>query len=260
MANTLNIDTATVNLSFTLGVDDLVYDSSNPDIICNIPVTFTNTVTLEKNIIGTTTTIPLVDFVAHSSTVPLIRSTADVANAIVLRSYDNSSVLNTSLDSAGKFFSRRVSADAYVVTALEQAVGAVTLGFTGPSLFACDASGGTITFTLPAIDVNSPNGYQFTFKKTDVSANSIFVSASGGQSIDGATSVSLAYQWSLLKLVSIVSGGSGYWLIIDTTGTAGPKGDTGTTGSTGTKGDTGTGAKGDTGTAGLQGDTGAAGS
>lgn len=256
MANTLVIDTVTVDLSFTLGASDLVYDGS--DIVCNVPVTFSDTVTIEKNVVGTTTTIPLVDLTAHSSTVPLIKSTADVANAIVFRSYDNSVVLNTSLDSAGKFFSRRVSADAFVVTTAEQTVGAVTLGFTGPSLFACDAAGGVITFNLPELDVNSPSGYEFVFKKTDVSTNSVFISASGGQSIDGATSISLAYQWSLLKLVSIVSGGSGYWLIIDTTGTAGPKGDTGT-GPTGPKGDTGTGVKGDTGTSGLQGDTGAAG-
>src|ERR1035437_6505741 len=247
--NILNINTEVV----TLGIDDLVYDFITPSIVVGCIVDFDNTVTIGKNIVGATTSIPLVDLTAHSSSIPLIRSIADVANALVLENIDNSDVTNSYLDSTGRFFSRRVTADSFAVTTHEQSVGAVTLGFTGASLFACDASGGPITYTLPTLDSNSPSGYQFTFKKTDVSVNTVMVSASGGQGIDGATNTYLTSRWGLLKVVSIVSGGSGYWLIIDTSGTTGPKGDTGT-GATGSKGDTGTDTKGDTGT---HGDTGA---
>jgi|ERR1035438_8679075 hypothetical protein len=210
--NSLFIDTLQVDLSFTLGATDFVYDGT--DIVCAVPVDFTNTVTIGKNLIGATTTVPLLDLIAHSTTVPLFLSTADVANALVFENVDNTAVTNSYLDSTGRFFSRRISADAFAITTQEQTVGAVTLAFTGASMFACDATGGTITYTLPTLDTNSPSGYQFTFKKTDVSVHPVFVSTSGGQSIDGATSVTVASQWGVLRLVSVVSGGSGYWLSV----------------------------------------------
>ncbi len=214
MANLLEIDTVVVNLGLTLGVDDLVYDETIPSIVCNIPVTFHGTITLDKNVVGSTTTIPLVDLTPHSSTVSLIRLTADVANALVLKSYDVDTTLNTSLDSNGNFYTRFISADNFAVGTQIQTVGGVTLAFTGPSLFSCDASGGDITYTLPTLTGGSPSGYKFTFVKIDVSVNTVMIAASGGQSINGVTDVLLTTQWSKVTLVSIVSGGSGYWLSV----------------------------------------------
>lgn len=208
------IDSGIVTSSFILGVTDFVYGSALPEITFNKDTLFNETVTISKNVIGTTASVPLVDLVPHSATIPLFQTTADVASALVLKNVDNSAVVNTTLYSDGKFFSRQVKADNFVVGTLEQSAGAVTLGFSGPSLFACDASSAPITFTLPLIDASSPSGYQFTFKKTDVSTNAVMVSASGGQAIDGVTDKIMTTQWNALKIVSIVSGSSGYWLTI----------------------------------------------
>lgn len=208
------IDSGIVTSSFILGVTDVVYGSALPEITFNKDTLFNDTVTIFKNIIGTTASVPLVDLIPHSATVPLFQSTADIASALVLKSVDNSAVVNTTLYSDGKFFSRQVRADNFVVGTLEQTAGAVTLGFSGASLFACDASSAPVTFTLPLIDANSPSGYQFTFKKTDVSTNAVMVSASGGQAIDGVTDKIISTQWGALKVVAIVSGSSGYWLTI----------------------------------------------
>src|ERR1035437_6784181 len=176
--NILNINTEVV----TLGIDDLVYDFITPSIVVGCIVDFDNTVTIGKNIVGATgATSPLVDLTAHSSTVSLIRSTADVANALVLENIDNTAVTNSYLDSTGRFFSRRVTADSFAVGTSIQTAGSVALTFTGVSFFACDATSAPITFSLPTLDSNSPSGYQFTFKKTDVSVNTVMVSASGGQ-------------------------------------------------------------------------------
>ncbi|MFN8371192.1 MAG: hypothetical protein U0T83_11290 [Bacteriovoracaceae bacterium] len=74
-----------------------------------------------------------------------------------------------------------------------------------------DASGGTITLTLPtAVGIE---GRQYTLKKTDSSTNAVTVSTTAAQTIDGATSFSLANRYDNL---TIVSDGAN-WSIISST-------------------------------------------
>lgn len=213
-ADIVSAETVQINTSFILGDNAFVYGSALPEVSFNIPVDFHDTLTIYKNLIGATTSIPLFDLTPHSVAVPLVNYEADIANALIIKSTDDTAVVNTTLYSDGKFFSRQVRADNFIVGTHEQVAGAVTLGFTGVSFFACDASSAPITFTLPLIDVNSPSGYQYTFKKTDISTNQVMVSAQAGQPIDGVTDKIITTQWGSLKLVSVVSGSSGYWLSI----------------------------------------------
>jgi hypothetical protein len=221
--NGLHADT-----NFSLGANKVVFSATGPTldvsadtlstfagaVVLGDTLTVAGTITVGKNLVGTTATIPIIDLVSHSAAVPLFLSTSDIASSLVFKNVDEHAVVNTTLYSDGKFFSRQVSADNFVIGTAEQAAGAVTLAFTGVSLFACDATAAPITFTLPLITANSPSGYHYTFKKTDVSTNQVMVSAQGGQSIDGVTNKIITAQWGSLKLVSVVSGSSGYWLTL----------------------------------------------
>jgi hypothetical protein len=200
----------------TLGVNAFSYlpdAGEGPLAYFNVPLDCHDTLALYKNLIGATTTVPLFDLTPNSIDIPLINSEATTPSALVIKSSDDSSVVNTTLDSDGKLFTRQVKADSFIVGTQEQTVGAVPLHFNdGPSFFACDAVGGVITFTLPELTADSPSGYEYSFKKIDASSHPVMVSASGSQSIDGVTDKLITTRWGSLKLVSIVSGSSGYWL------------------------------------------------
>lgn len=71
-----------------------------------------------------------------------------------------------------------------------------------------NASGGAFTVTLPT--AASRAGKRFTIKKTDSSANVVTVGTTSSQTIDGATTYSLATQY---KAVTVVSDGSN-WNVI----------------------------------------------
>lgn len=76
--------------------------------------------------------------------------------------------------------------------------GNVTLTTTSPFTELGDATSGAITITLPA--ANSSNGQFFFIKKIDSSANSVTVSRAGSDTIDGATSFTLATQYKYVIL------------------------------------------------------------
>lgn len=67
-----------------------------------------------------------------------------------------------------------------------------------------DATGGARTVTLPA--ASSCPGQTFFIKKIDSSANAVTVARAGSDTIDGATSVSLASQYARTQLMSNGSG------------------------------------------------------
>jgi hypothetical protein len=64
----------------------------------------------------------------------------------------------------------------------------------------CNATSGAVTITLPT--AAGIQGRAFQVKKTDSSSNSCSLATTGGQSIDGATSVALSTQYSLKKVES----------------------------------------------------------
>jgi hypothetical protein len=63
-----------------------------------------------------------------------------------------------------------------------------------------NASGGAFNVTLPS--AIGRQGRIFTVKKTDSSGNAVTISTTGGQTIDGAASVSLGAQFSSRMLMS----------------------------------------------------------
>jgi hypothetical protein len=62
-----------------------------------------------------------------------------------------------------------------------------------------DATVGNITLNLPAVAVAS--GIQFDIKKTDVSANTVIVTANGAETIDGAVTATLTVQYENITIV-----------------------------------------------------------
>lgn len=76
-----------------------------------------------------------------------------------------------------------------------------------------DATAGSVTITLPSV-INNP-GKKYVIKKTDVSTNTVVVTAGSGDTIDGAATVTLSVQYQTLVLVS---NGNTIWQAI--TGTA----------------------------------------
>lgn len=76
------------------------------------------------------------------------------------------------------------------------------------SVVLIDATGGAKTVTLPLAAQNQ--GKQLKYKKVDASANAVTISRAGSDTIDGATSYSLASQY---KYVAIVSDGSNWYVV-----------------------------------------------
>lgn len=71
-----------------------------------------------------------------------------------------------------------------------------------------DATSNNVTVTLPA--ASTVNGYRFYVKRKDGSANSVTVARSGGDTIDGATSVTLDAQYTS---ITVVSDGSNWYIL-----------------------------------------------
>lgn len=67
-----------------------------------------------------------------------------------------------------------------------------------------DASGGAVTITLPA--VSGLGGRIYVVKKTDSSGNAVTVDANASETMDGATTVSLASQWSACVIQANTAG------------------------------------------------------
>ena len=63
-----------------------------------------------------------------------------------------------------------------------------------------DASGGSVTVTLPAASTST--GYQIQVRKKDSSGNAVTVSVSGGGTINGSASQVISTQYVCLTLVS----------------------------------------------------------
>jgi len=68
------------------------------------------------------------------------------------------------------------------------------------SFLICDATGGAFTVTLPPATGNI--SARMIFKRINSGANAVTISRSGSETIDGATSQSLASQWAVLRLHS----------------------------------------------------------
>lgn len=72
----------------------------------------------------------------------------------------------------------------------------------------CDATSGTLTITLPlATDVE---GQIYNVKKVDSSVNDVTLAASGGDLIDGSSSVSTNIQWTT---ISVQSDGTNWYVL-----------------------------------------------
>ncbi len=71
----------------------------------------------------------------------------------------------------------------------------------------CDATGGAITITLPAV-ATTRVGKRYTVKKIDAS-NNVILDGNASETIDGATTKTLSSQWAVMTIVNTGSA----WLI-----------------------------------------------
>lgn len=78
----------------------------------------------------------------------------------------------------------------------------------GDYLLLCNATAGAITVTLPPVGLVA--GRIYSFKKTDASANAVTIDGYGSETIDGATTKSLASQY---KALTIMSDGTTWWIL-----------------------------------------------
>lgn len=62
----------------------------------------------------------------------------------------------------------------------------------------CDASGGAITITLPAVATSA--GFHYEIKKTDISGNAVTIDGNGSETIDGQTTRVLSTQYANLTI------------------------------------------------------------
>jgi hypothetical protein len=76
------------------------------------------------------------------------------------------------------------------------------------SIILADATSASLTITLPA--ASSFNGYRFTVKRIDNSANTVTLGRTGSDLIDGATSYTLDQQY---ISISVISNGSGWYIL-----------------------------------------------
>lgn len=84
------------------------------------------------------------------------------------------------------------------------AVNTVTAAYTvtlADEYLRCDATGGAFTVTLPA--ASSCPGQLFIIKRINSGVNAVTVSRAGTDTIEGATTVSLASQWAKYQLLSL---------------------------------------------------------
>lgn len=116
---------------------------------------------------------------------------ANTPNAIVQR------------DSSGNVVVSQLQASEVKGTTYTATVVNKTTSFTADataSIFTCNATGGAIVATLPA--VATVTGRAYTFKKTDAAANNVTVTGSGAETIDGANTKVLSAQFSRVSIVS----------------------------------------------------------
>lgn len=81
--------------------------------------------------------------------------------------------------------------------------------------FACDCTGGAVTFTLPTLDENSTS-VTYSFTKTDSSVNGVLISTSNAQTINGAATKALTTQYATVRITSIIGpepSPSTFWII-----------------------------------------------
>jgi len=71
-----------------------------------------------------------------------------------------------------------------------------------------NAASGAITITLPAAAVKA--NYFYRIKKIDSSVNAVTVKPNGSETIDGSTTMVIAFQYSCMDLVS---NGSNWYII-----------------------------------------------
>lgn len=69
----------------------------------------------------------------------------------------------------------------------------------GTNISLCDATAGQIVITLPSAVANAGI---FTIKKKDATANTLVITPTGGQKIDGGTTATIAYQYESITFIS----------------------------------------------------------
>jgi len=75
------------------------------------------------------------------------------------------------------------------------------------SVVLCDATGGSLTLTLPSAGIS---GRQYSIKRTSGGANTVTLAAKSGETIDGAATRSLAAQY---QSATVVSDGTNWWVV-----------------------------------------------
>jgi len=76
------------------------------------------------------------------------------------------------------------------------------------SVVLCDATGGSLTVTLPS--AAGISGRQYSIKRTSSGANTVTLATQSGETIDGAATRSLAAQY---QSATVVSDGTNWWVV-----------------------------------------------
>lgn len=101
----------------------------------------------------------------------------------------------------GRLPFRRLVVAGAVATTIRTVTASLTMLDTDRTILA-DATGGGVTVTLPAV-ADVPVGAELVVKRLNSGANAVAVQgATGAQTIDGATSVTLAAQYAVLRVQS----------------------------------------------------------
>lgn len=72
----------------------------------------------------------------------------------------------------------------------------------------CNCAGGAITLNLPA--AASSEGFSYTIKKIDSSANTVTIDPNAGETVDDQGTQVIAYQYTS---ITIVCDGSEWWIV-----------------------------------------------
>jgi len=202
-------------------VDPKTIEISVPTIdTFDSPTTIDTTVTLGGNssfvgtYVGASSTDPAISLTGSANTVPMIKLKGMDALADCIEIFDNNDnstfkVTSDGTVSAANLLFSRMALMGSIVTA-----GNYTISVLSSSSFACDCTSGTVTFTLPLLDQTYPSGTVFVFIKTDAGANTILLSPSGGQTINGLSSKTITTQYVPVMLMAFTSVSQNFWLVI----------------------------------------------
>lgn len=198
----------------TIGANSIVL-SNTPSF--NVDTTFAEDIILTKQLRSTVGIEPSLNLTSSSTSIPSIKLNGGY-NSDLLEVRDLFNNLNLQIKGDGSLFAKSAAFDSLSFNAELVTVGAYDLSLISEKMFACDCSGGAITFQLPLIvpGTTAP-GTMYIFTKTDVSANNVLIAPQVGQTINGQASIVITDEWTPLRVAPIIGPGPTYttfWMAV----------------------------------------------